>query len=257
MPESTAARRAALVTGGAQRIGRAIALALARQGYAVAIHTLHSHEAADRVCAEIAALGGGAVVVAADLADHDAVLGLVPAAASVVGPLSLLVNNASEFEPDDIGHLDRARFDRHFAVNLRAPIFLAQAFAAQAPAGADVAIINLLDQRVLKPTPRFLSYGLTKSALHTATTTLAQALAPAVRVNAVAPGPTLPSPRQDPAAFARQVHTLPLDRGPTPQDIADAVLYLAAARSVTGVTIAVDGGQHLAWRTPDAVEVEE
>jgi NAD(P)-dependent dehydrogenase (short-subunit alcohol dehydrogenase family) len=256
MPElPVAPRRAVLVTGGAQRIGRAIVLALAQQGYAVAIHTRHSREAADRLCAEIAAQGGGAAVVAADLADHDAVLGLVPAAMRALGPLSLLVNNAAEFEPDEIGRLDRDRFDRHFAVNLRAPIFLSQAFAAQA--GADAAIVNLLDQRVYKPTPRFLSYGLTKSALHAATTTLAQALAPAVRVNAVAPGPTLPSPRQDPQAFARQVHTLPLDRGPSPHDIADAVLYLAAARSVTGVTIAVDGGQHLAWRTADAAEIEE
>ncbi len=126
-------------------------------------------------------------------------LRLVPAAAAAVGPLTLLVNNAAEFEPDEIGHLDRARFDRHFAVNLRAPIFLAEAFAAQAPAGTDAAIVNLLDQRVYKPTPRFLSYGLTKSALHAATTTLAQALAPQIRVNAVAPGPTLPSPRQDAA----------------------------------------------------------
>jgi NAD(P)-dependent dehydrogenase (short-subunit alcohol dehydrogenase family) len=163
----------------------------------------------------------------------------------------------AEFEPDEIGQLDRVRFDRHFAVNLRAPIFLAEAFAAQVTAGADAAIVNLLDQRVLKPTPRFFSYGLTKSALHVATTTLAQALAPRIRVNAVAPGPTLPSPRQDAEAFARQVRALPLERGPTPQEIADAVLYLAGAGSVTGVTIAVDGGQHLAWRTADAADVEE
>ncbi len=249
-------RLAALVTGGAQRIGRAIALALARAGYGVAVQVRRSRAEADRLCAEIAASGGRAAVVSADLADHDAVLRLVPAAAAAVGPLTLLVNNAAEFEPDEIGRLDRARFDRHIAVNLRAPIFLAEAFAAQAPAGRDGSIVNLLDQRVFKPTPRFLSYGLAKSALHTATTTLAQALAPAIRVNAVAPGPTLPSPRQDADAFARQVRALPLARGPAPQDIADAVLYLAGAQAVTGVTITVDGGQHLAWRT-DAAEVEE
>jgi NAD(P)-dependent dehydrogenase (short-subunit alcohol dehydrogenase family) len=258
MPTSPPATpRAALVTGGAQRIGRAIALALAQRRYAVAVQARHSRAAADALVAEIAAAGGRAAVVEADLADHDAVLRLVPAAAAALGPLTLLVNNAAEFEPDEIGRLDRARFDRQLAVNLRAPIFLADAFAAQVPAGADAAIVNLLDQRVLKPTPRFLSYGLAKSALYAATTTLAQALAPRIRVNAVAPGPTLPSPRQDEQAFARQVHALPLAHSPTPQDIAEAVLYLAGAASVTGVTIAVDGGQHLAWRSADGAELPE
>ena len=258
MPEASAVPfRAALVTGGAQRIGRAIALALAQRGYAVAVQTRHSRAAADSLAAEIAAAGGRAAVVEADLADHDAVLRIVPAATAALGPLTLLVNNAAEFEPDEIGRLARERFDRHFAVNLRAPIFLAEAFAAQAPPGHDAAIVNLIDQRVYRPTPRFFSYGLTKSALHVATTTLAQALAPRIRVNAVAPGPTLPSPRQDAQAFARQVGTLPLEHGPRPQDIADAVLYLAGAGSVTGVTIAVDGGQHLAWRTTGAAEIEE
>jgi NAD(P)-dependent dehydrogenase (short-subunit alcohol dehydrogenase family) len=258
MPQtSPAPHRAALVTGGAQRIGRAIALALARHGYAVAVQARRSRAEADEVCREIAAAGGRAAALLADLADHAAVLRLVPDAVAAVGPLTLLVNNAAEFEPDEIGRLDRARFDRHLAVNLRAPVFLAEALAAQLPAGADGAIVNLLDQRVLKPTPRFLSYGLAKSALYAATTTLAQALAPRIRVNAVAPGPTLPSARQDAAAFARQLRALPLDRGPDPQDIADAVLYLAQARSVTGVTIAVDGGQHLAWRPQDGADVEE
>jgi NAD(P)-dependent dehydrogenase (short-subunit alcohol dehydrogenase family) len=136
------------------------------------------------------------------------------------------------------------------AVNLAAPLFLAKAFAAQAPAGSG--IVNVLDQRVFKPTPRFFSYSLAKSALHSATTTLAQALAPRVRVNAVAPGPTLPSPRQSEAEFAQQAATLPLRRGPTPDDIAAAVVYLAKAEAVTGITIAVDGGQHVAWRTADS-----
>jgi len=149
------------------------------------------------------------------------------------------------------------RFDRDFAVNLRAPLFLVQAFAEQIADDADAAVINLTDQRVFKLSPKFLSYTLTKSALTTATTTLAQALAPRIRVNAVAPGPTLPSARQDPAAFARQAAALPLRRGPTPQDVADAVLYLAQARSITGQTLAVDGGQHLAWRTADTVDVDE
>jgi NAD(P)-dependent dehydrogenase (short-subunit alcohol dehydrogenase family) len=250
----------ALVTGGGQRIGRAIVLALARSGYAVAVHAHRSVAAAGELCASITAAGGVAAVVTCDLADHDAVIGLVPAAAAAVGPLTLLVNNASVFEPDGIGALDRARFDRHYAVDLRAPVFLAEAFAAQVaaqvgadvPAGANASIVNLLDQRVYKPTPRYLSYGLAKSALHAATTTLAQALAPQVRVNAVAPGPALPNSRQDAETFARLCRAVPLGHGPTPEEIADAVLFLAAARSITGQTITADGGQHLSWQADPA-----
>jgi len=249
--------RAALVTGGAKRIGRAIALALARDGYAVAVHTRRSRDEAQGLCAEIASTGGRAAALYADLCDHGDVQRLVPQAAAAVGPLTLLVNNAGEFEPDEIFDLDRAGFDRHFAVNLRAPLFLAQAFAAQAPRGTVSSIVNLTDQRVFKLTPKFFSYTLTKSALATATVTLAQALAPRIRVNAIAPGPTLASARQDPSTFARQAAELPLRRGPTPEDVAAAVLYLARAKSVTGETIAVDGGQHLAWRTADAADVEE
>jgi NAD(P)-dependent dehydrogenase (short-subunit alcohol dehydrogenase family) len=248
--------RAALVTGAAKRVGRAIALALAEAGHAVAIHTHRSVEPARALAEEIARRGGRAGVVQADLSDHQEVAGVVAAASRAVGALTLLVNNACEFERDEIGHLDRLRWDRQFAVNLRAPVFLAEAFAAQVPVGADASVVNLLDQRVLKPTPHFISYSLTKSALYAATATLAQALAPRVRVNAVAPGPTLKSARQDAAGFARQAAAVPLGHGPTPQEIAAAVLYLAGARSVTGQTIAVDGGQHLSWRTPD-VEVNE
>jgi NAD(P)-dependent dehydrogenase (short-subunit alcohol dehydrogenase family) len=247
----------ALVTGGAQRIGGAIVRRLVRDGYAVAVHARRSHRAAEDLCAEITRTGGRAVALYGDLADHEVVLRLVPRATAAVGPLTLLVNNAAEFEPDEIADLDRAQFDRHFAVNLRAPMFLAQTFAVQVPNGADAAIINLTDQRVFKLTPKFLSYTLTKSALTTATTTLAQALAPRIRVNAVAPGPTLASARQDPTAFAQQASGLPLQRGPSPEDVAEAVLYLARAKAVTGQTIAVDGGQHLAWRTTDMADVEE
>jgi NAD(P)-dependent dehydrogenase (short-subunit alcohol dehydrogenase family) len=251
MPDANqpAQLRAALITGGAHRIGATIARALARAGYAVALHANRSRAAAERLAAEIAAGGGSACVVLADLVDAEGVRGLVSAAAAFT-PLTLLVNSAAEFEPDEIESLERARFERTFAVNLAAPLFLAQAFAAQAPAGAS--IVNVIDQRVFRPTPRFLSYTLSKSALHTATTTLAQGLAPRVRVNAVAPGPTLPSPRQSPAQFAEQAALLPLQRGPSPEEIAAAVLYLAGAESVTGVTIAVDGGQHISWRTPDS-----
>jgi NAD(P)-dependent dehydrogenase (short-subunit alcohol dehydrogenase family) len=251
--DTTETPGAALITGAGRRIGRAITLALARAGYAVVLNSHSSRVEAEKLAAEIVAAGGRAVVVLADLADREAVSGLI-AAANAFGPLTLLVNNASEFESDEIGNLDRAKFERAMAVNLTAPLFLSQAFAAQAPAGAS--IVNIVDQRVLKPTPLFFSYALSKAALHDATTMLAQALAPKVRVNAVAPGPTLPSPRQSQEQFASQAATVPLGRGPSPDEIAAAVLYLAKARSVTGVTIAVDGGQHLAWRTPDS-EVAE
>jgi NAD(P)-dependent dehydrogenase (short-subunit alcohol dehydrogenase family) len=241
--------RTALITGGGRRIGAAIARALSRAGYAVVLHANRSRAEAEDLAQELMGAGAGAAVVLADLARHDAVEGLVPAAAAF-GPLTLLVNNAGAFEPDEIETLEREGFERTFAVNLAAPLFLAQAFAAQAPAGAS--IVNVLDQRVFKRTPRFLSYTLSKNALHAATATLAQALAPRLRVNAVAPGPTLPSPRQSEEQFAAQAASLLLGQGPTPEDIAAAVLYLAGAKSVTGVTIAVDGGQHLAWRTPDS-----
>jgi NAD(P)-dependent dehydrogenase (short-subunit alcohol dehydrogenase family) len=242
--------RAALITGGSRRIGAAIALALSRAGYTVVLHANTSRADAEALAATITGAGGRAAVVLADLADPDAVRRLVPAAAAF-GPLTLLVNNASVFEEDEIGSLSRAHFDATLAVNLTAPLFLAQAFAAQAPKGREASIVNIVDQRVLRPTPKFFSYTLSKSALHQATTTLAQALAP-LRVNAVAPGPTLPSPRQSEAEFAAQAATLPLVRGPKPEDIAAAVVYLAGAASVTGVTIPVDGGQHVAWRTPDS-----
>ena len=213
--------RAALVIGGACRIGRAIARALHQSGYAVAIHAQTAVSDAEALREEIARARGRAAVVPADLADHAAVVALIGAAVRAVGPLHLLVNIAARPEPDEFGTLERDRFDRQFAVNLRAPLFLAQAFALQAGAGAS--IVNVLDQRALKPTMQCASYTLAQSALHAATRLLAQALAPAVRVNAVVP--------------AR-----------LPEEIASAVVYLAGARSVTGVTLEVGGGQH----PPDA-----
>lgn len=250
-------RRAALVTGGAKRIGRAITLALVQAGYAVAVHVKSSTLEAEAFRKEIAAKGGRAVTVAGDLADHDQVRRLVPDAAAALGPLTLLVNNASVFGADEVGKLDRAGFDRHMAINLRAPLFLAEALAGQAPDNADASIVNIVDQRVLKPTPLFFSYALSKNGLYAATTMLAQALAPKVRVNAVGPGPTLPSPRQSLEEFAKQAATLPLGHGPKPEHIAEAVLFLAGAASVTGQTIMVDGGQHLAWQTPDVSGIGE
>jgi NAD(P)-dependent dehydrogenase (short-subunit alcohol dehydrogenase family) len=249
--------RAALITGGAKRIGRTIALALARNGYAVSIGFNTSETEAQSLAREITALGVRATAVQTDFSDPGAIGSVVAEAAQAVGPLTLLVNNASLFETDDVGSLDATLWDRHFAVNLRAPVFLAEAFAKQAPDRANASIVNITDQRVARPAPRQFSYTLSKCGLDTATTLLAQALAPRIRVNAVAPGPTLPSPRQDAAAFARQAAALPLEHGPRPGDIADAVVYLATAAAVTGQTIAVDGGQHIAWKTPDVWGIEQ
>jgi len=247
-------RKAALVTGGARRIGRAISLALHRAGYAVAIQANRSLAEAEALRDEIARNGGRGAVVRGNLADPSAAAGLVSAAVEAVGPLTLLVNNAAMFEPDAIGSLDAERFDRQLAVNLRAPLFLSEAFAAQASEGGS--IVNILDQRVFKLTPHFVSYTLAKSALHAATRMLAQALAPKVRVNAVAPGPTMASARQAADDFTRQAAAVPLGHGPTAEEIAEAVVYLASARSVTGATLVIDGGQHLAWQTPDAITKE-
>ena len=245
-------RKAALVTGAGKRIGRAIALTLARAGFDVAVHYGGSAKAAREVVGEIESLGRRAVALQADLADETAVRGLVPAASAALGPLSVLVNNASVFDDDRVGGLTRASWDRHLDTNLRAPIVLAEAFASQAPAGS--AIVNLLDQRVLKPDPRFFSYALSRNGLWWATRTLAQALAPGIRVNGVGPGPTLQSIHQSEADFAAEAAAVPLKAAATPQMIADAVLWLIDAPMVTGQMIAVDGGQHLAWKTPDILE---
>jgi NAD(P)-dependent dehydrogenase (short-subunit alcohol dehydrogenase family) len=252
---SQSRNKAALVTGAGQRIGRAIATMLAEAGYAVAIHCRRSKDEAVALADEIGKAGGRATIVVADLADEKALTRLVPEAVNAVGPLTSLVNSAAIFEPDQIGSLARERWNRQFAINLVAPVFLTQAFAAQAPDGSS--IVNVIDQRVFKLTPNFVSYTLTKAALAAATYTLAQALAPKIRVNGVAPGPTLPSPRQDPAEFERQTKTLPLGHGPTPEDIAQAVLFLTSANSTTGTIIPIDGGQHIAWQTPDTAGIRE
>jgi len=243
---------AALVTGGARRIGRSIVLALARRGHDVAIHCRASADDAEGVASEVRALGRRAAIVRADLTDEAQVRTLVPEAVAALGPLSVLVNNASVFEDDRVGDLSRAIWDRHMEANLRAPVVLAEAFAAQAPEGS--VVVNLLDQRVLKPDPRFVSYTISRNGLWWATRTLAQALAPRIRVNGVGPGPTLASVHQSAAEFAAEAEAVPLGHGAHPDEIAAAVLYLVDARSVTGQMIAVDGGQHLAWRTPDILD---
>ncbi|HZS84253.1 MAG TPA: SDR family oxidoreductase [Stellaceae bacterium] len=239
--------RVALVTGAAQRIGRAIALALAADGWAVAVHYRASRAAAEEVVRAIASRGGRAVMLAADLADEAAVRGLVPAAVAALGPLGCLVNNASIFENDTAATATRASWDAHLEVNLRAPFVLMQAFAAQLPAEAEGAVINLLDERVWNLTPYFVSYTVSKAGLWTLTQTMALALAPRIRVNGIGPGPALPSPRQSEEQFARQCAALPLRRGTSPEEIAAAVRFILAAPAMTGQMIALDGGQHLAW----------
>lgn len=250
-------KKVALVTGGAQRIGLRIVERLAAEGYAVAIHCRRSADEAERSADRIRRSGGEAAVVQGDLADAAAVERLVPEAVRALGPLTLLVNNASEFEPDEVETLTQERWDRHFAVNLRAPAFLARDFAHQLPAEGQGCIVNIVDQRVWKLTPQFFSYTLTKAALFTATQTMAQALAPRIRVNAIGPGPTLSNVRQGDEDFDKQSNAVLLGHGGTPDEIADAVLYLAKAGSVTGQMIAVDGGQHLAWETPDVAGIRE
>ncbi len=244
-------RGAALVTGAGKRIGRVIALELAHAGFDVACHFHRSREDADALVHEIRTLGVRAEAVGADLSDDAEITALIPRAVEAIGPLSLLINNASVFEDDRIESLNAAQWERHQKINLQAPVMLAQAFAAQAGSGA--LIINLLDQRVWKPTPQFFSYSISKAALWFATRTLAQALAPKVRVNGVGPGPTLPSIHQSPEDFDAEAHNTPLERRATPDEIARAVLYLVDAPSVTGQMIAVDGGQHLGWKTPDII----
>jgi NAD(P)-dependent dehydrogenase (short-subunit alcohol dehydrogenase family) len=244
-------RGGALVTGAARRIGRSLALEAAKAGYSVLVHHHHSADDAEEVCAEIEALGGHAHALAADLDDAEALPALIDEARAAIGPLSLLVNNASLFEDDRIETLTPASWDAHMAANFRAPVLLSQAFARQAPVGA--LIVNIIDQRVLRPTPQFFSYALSKAGLWDATRMMAQALAPNIRVNGIGPGPTLPSTHQSAEDFAAESSNIPLQQRTTPEEIAHALTYLIEATSVTGQIIAVDGGQHLAWRTPDVI----
>jgi NAD(P)-dependent dehydrogenase (short-subunit alcohol dehydrogenase family) len=241
-----------LVTGAARRIGRALALAAARAGFDVAIHAREADADSESLTAEITGLGRRAAVVTGDLTDDAALSNLVPEAVSAIGRLGLLVNNASLFEDDRLQGLSGASLDAHLAANLRAPILLTQAFAAQAEGGG--LVVNIVDQRVWRPTPQYFSYAVSKAALWQATIMSAQALAPAIRVNAIGPGPTLASIHQSPADFAAEAARIPLEREASPDEIAAALTYLIDAASVTGQMIAVDGGQHLAWRTPDILE---
>lgn len=244
------AAKIALVTGGAKRIGKAIALRLAEQGWSVAVHYHASAAEAEAVAAEVRSHGGRAMTVAADLGSEAEVERIIPQVAAELGPLTLLVNNASVFEMDKADTVTRESWDKHLEANLRAPFVLSQAFARQLPAGEQGNIVNLLDQRVWKPTPYFVSYTIAKMGLWTLTRTLALAYAPRIRVNGIGPGPTLPSPRQTDEQFAQQSAAMPLGHGATPDEIAQGVLYILSAASMTGQMIALDGGEHLGWQVP-------
>ena len=247
----------ALVTGAGRRIGAAIARDLARHGWAVAIHYRGSRREAGALVSEIEAAGGRAAALPCDLARETEVETLIPRAAEALGPVTCLVNNASAFEMDKIDTVTRESWDRHIETGLRAPLVLSQAFARQLPGEVEGNIVNMLDQRVWKLTPYFLSYTVAKTGLWTLTQTLALALAPQIRVNGIGPGPTLPSERQSDEQFRLQQAAVPLKRGPTLDEIAATVRYILATPSLTGQMIALDGGQHLAWQTPDVTGMVE
>ncbi len=235
------------MTGGGARIGEAIALALGRADYAVAVHYHTGQAAAETAVATIESEGGRAVALAADLTDEGETAALIGSAETTLGPISVLINNAALFEADDVATATRASWDRHMAVNLRAPFVLMQEFAKALGANRQGTIVNIIDERVWNLTPYFVSYTVSKTGLWTLTQTMALALAPNIRVNAIGPGPTLPSPRQTPEQFAAQCRSMPLGRGTSPGEIAAAVLFILDAPAMTGQMIALDGGQHLGW----------
>ena len=256
----------ALVTGAAKRLGRAMALYLAERGHDVALHYAGSAEAAEEVAGQIRAMGRRAVTVQADLTVEAETQTVIDrAVAGLGGPLTVLVNNASIFEYDTLASATRDSWDRHLESNLRAPFVLTQGFAAQAPKGArdendepiaSALVVNMIDQRVRKLTPEFMTYTIAKAALWTLTQTTAQGLAPDIRVNAIGPGPTMQGARQSAAHFAGQRAATVLGRGAHPADITAALGYFLDAPSITGQLLCVDGGQHLGWRTPDVLGPE-
>jgi NAD(P)-dependent dehydrogenase (short-subunit alcohol dehydrogenase family) len=246
MTLSQSLNETALVTGAARRIGREIALSLARRGYDVAIHYRSSLDEALKVVAEVERLGVRACAVRADLADRADLESLIPTVEKHLSAPTCLVNSASEFCDDTITTLTFESWSRHLDTNLKAPVFLARALAERLPSGRPGNVINIIDQRVLKPTPDFFSYTISKSGLWSATRTLAQALAPRIRVNAIGPGPILQSVHQTDADFAAECASTLLKRGSSPQEIAAAICFLLDSPAITGQLIALDGGQHLA-----------
>ncbi len=249
--------KAALITGAAKRIGRAMALDLAKDGWNIAVHCHESIGEAQELVDEMRRLGRKAVAIEGDLAGRETPKKLIKKAKGTLGPLTLLINNASRFEPDELASVTMSDWDTDQAVNLRAPVFLSQAFAAQLPAKEQGNIINLIDQRVWKLNPQYFSYTASKGGLWVVTQTMAQALAPRIRVNAIAPGPALPNARMRSKEFEKLQRLTLLERGTSPEEIAAAVRFILASPAMTGQMIALDGGQHLAWQTPDVVKVRE
>ncbi len=243
--------RVALVTGGAQRIGRALTEALANSGWAVAIHYRDSGDVANELAGRIKADGGRAVTCNGDLSNEAETESVFEQAQSSLGPVTAVINNASVFDAEEWRDVTSESWDKHFSVNLRAPFILSQLLARNLPAAEAGNIINIIDQRVLNLNPHYVSYTLSKAGLWTMTQTLAMALAPRIRVNAIGPGPTLPNPRQSRAAFDQQATATPLERPVSPDEVAAAMCYLLGAVNVTGQFIAVDSGEHLGWAQPE------
>jgi NAD(P)-dependent dehydrogenase (short-subunit alcohol dehydrogenase family) len=243
----------ALITGGKARIGYAIASGLADAGWDIVIHYNTDAEGARSAVCDMQARGVRSIACQADLSDPASAMGLIATATSALGPVTALINNASLFERDDWDSVTAEMAHAHYAVNVVAPLLLSQAFAKALGPKDHGCIVNIIDQRVLKLTPAYMSYALSKSALWTLTRTLAQALAPNIRVNAVGPGPTLANARQSTSEFLAEAAAVPLKKAVSPDEIAKAVCYLLNAQHVTGQMIAVDSGQHLGWETPDAL----
>ncbi len=237
-----------LITGAGTRIGAIIATRLAANGYSVIIHYNNSARNARDLAAQITKNGAKAALLCADLSETKQRQTLVERATQPFGPLAILINNASVFEPDSALTLSEKLWDQHFELHAKAPIFLARDFASQLPKATKGNIINIIDERVLRISPDFFSYNLSKSVLWSATRTLAQSLAPNIRVNAIGPGPTLPNARQSESQFAQSVKSLPLETSASPADIAMAVEFLLSSPSITGQMLALDGGEHLEWR---------
>ena len=246
--------RNVLITGSARRIGRSIAEKFAMMGWNIAVHYSNSKDEAELLTNHLSKGGIKAVPVRGNLNLERDTAGLFPAAAKAIGPITCLINNASVFELDTLETATFETWERHLAVNLRAPFFLSQALAKNLPEGQDGNIINIIDQRVWSPTPWFVSYSVSKTGLWSLTQTLALAMAPRVRVNGIGPGPTLPSPRQSREDFLKQEASTPLKRGAPPEEIAEAVEFILSAPAMTGQMIALDGGQHLGWEYPLAPE---
>lgn len=251
------AKQYALVTGGSKRIGAAIVRDLADHGFGVAVHANTSMDEAETLVRDIKAAGGEAIAVQADLTAPETMAQLIDTVSIQLAPISVLINNASMFEADGLADTSSTTWDPHFAIHLQSPVMLTQAMAAALPGDQKGLVVNIIDQRVWRLTPHFFSYTLSKSALWTATQTMAMALAPRIRVNAIGPGPTLKNMRQADEDFAAQENAVLLGKGPELAEFGATIRYLWETPSITGQMIALDGGQHLAWETPDVILANE